>query len=88
MEAIESQCLPPTLYVNLIATYISGVRVRGIDQPDMVKIVYIVCTCKFNNTIIDNYITSTVKNCMRTINIWLALLDLVGKTKRSTDFSV
>ena len=24
-EAIQSQCLPPTLYVNLIATYISGV---------------------------------------------------------------
>ena len=26
-EAIQSQCLLPTLNVNLIATYISGVRV-------------------------------------------------------------
>ena len=25
-EAIQSQCLPPMLYVNLIATYTSGVR--------------------------------------------------------------
>ena len=55
-EAIQSQCLPPTLYVNLIATYISGVHIiraynidyffhtGRIDPPGMVKIVYIVCT--------------------------------------------
>ena len=55
-EAIQSQCLPPTLYVNnIIATYISGVTIiheysiddfyhtEGIDPPDMVNIVYIIC---------------------------------------------
>ena len=65
-EAIQSQSLPPTLYVNLIATYISGVRIKRayiiddlyhttrIDPTGMVKIVYIVCTCicKLNNNII------------------------------------
>ena len=33
-EAIQSQCLPPTLYVNLIATYISGVRIKHAYMHD------------------------------------------------------
>ena len=77
-EAIQSQCLPPTLYVNLIATYISGVRTiihayniddlfhtGRIDPSGMVKIVYnIVCryTCMHNNTGSHLY-SSMVKNC-------------------------
>ena len=56
-EAIQLQSLPPTLYVNLIAMYISGVRiihVYNVDDlyhtgrivpPSVVKIVNIVCTC-------------------------------------------
>ena len=56
-EAIQLQCLLPTPYVNVIAMYISGVRIirtyniddvyhtGRLDQSDMVKIIYIVYTC-------------------------------------------
>ena len=58
-EAIQSQRLPSMLYVNLIATYISLVRIirayniiddifhtGWINLPGMEKIIYIVCTSK------------------------------------------
>ena len=56
-------------YVNLIATYISGVHIiRAYNIDDlfhtgyMVNIVYIVCTCMHNNT--DSQLYSfMVKNC-------------------------
>ena len=78
-EAIQSQCLPPTLYVNLIATHISGVRIiRAYNIDDlyhtgrndlsgMVKIVYIVCTSKLNNNniIIANNVVLQSKNATR-----------------------
>ena len=73
-EAIQSQCLPPTPYVNLIATYIFCVHIirayniddlyhtGRIDPAGMVKIVYIVCTYMHNNTGSQLY-SSMVKNC-------------------------
>ena len=81
-EAIQSQCLPPTLYMNLIATYISGVSIirafniddlfhtGRIDPPGMVKIVYIVCTYMHNDTGSQPYIVLWSKTAANIIGVF------------------